>query len=90
MEAAIVRPIIPFEDCPNCVYLGPYGEHEGAITHDLWYCPQNGIDTVMAAFGPDVWDYHSGIHSTLPPMVEAKKRAVRRGLLGNGRCGTDA
>lgn len=69
------------EDCGGCIYLGPFGD-EGAVEFDLWFCPQGGtISTVMARYGDGPSEYHSGIQSQMPPLVEAKRRAATRGLL---------
>lgn len=73
--------VFTHEACEGCVYLGPYGD-EAAATHDLWWCPQgDGPPTVMARWGDEGWEYHSGIGSSLAPMVEAERRAGSRGLL---------
>lgn len=68
------------DGCDNCVYLGPYGEHEDKPTHDLWFCPQSGNRTVMARYGNEGWEYHSGWASSLTVMEEARRRAVARRL----------
>lgn len=40
-------------DCRSCRYLGQWNEF------DLYYCPQQGLQTVVARFGKD-GDYASG------------------------------
>lgn len=64
-------------DCKNCVFLGWYDNY------DLYYCPtvKGGKDayTVLARFGEGN-DYHSGAYVDLPELIEARKRAVARGI----------
>lgn len=76
------EPIFKHEGCDRCVYLGPYGDDEASVTHDLWFCDQaSRVDTVMARYGDLGWEYHSGLGSSLPPMREAERRARALGLL---------
>ena len=42
-------------DCDACVFIGHYAGH------DIYRCPQGGIvPTIVARFGDDGPDYHSG------------------------------
>ena len=71
-------------DCANCKYLG---RHQDAVyKYDLYYCGDNTnhnkvTNTVIARFGDEGGQYQSGLNSTLPELVEAKRRAVMKGLL---------
>jgi hypothetical protein len=60
---------------------------------DLYFCPQHGVPTVIARYGPD-GDYQSGLPAAdaIPALGEAKRRAIAAGLLpavpgGNPRQG---
>jgi hypothetical protein len=64
-------------DCDRCTFLGRWREY------DLYFCPQTGIPTVLARYSDMGQDYTSGMGSDVPPLVEAKRRAVAVGLLGN-------
>lgn len=66
--------------CPDCVYLGPYGDREDQPEYDLWFCPQQGIRTVIARWSDNGEDYMSGWGSSMPPLVEAQRRAAERRL----------
>ena len=64
-------------DCPNCVYLGQYGNADlYACGPDLYACGPDAeesyedccekvLDTVIARYSDDPADYASGIHDTL-------------------------
>lgn len=71
------KPRYPHE-CDKCEFLGRYEEF------DLYFCPSPiqriGGATVIARFGEDD-EYCSGLQLPLPELIEAKKRAVERGLL---------
>ncbi len=64
-------------DCHNCVFLGVFQ------SHDLYYCNSSN-PTVIARFGID-GDYCSGLNFAkpggIPVLVEAKKRAIKKGLI---------
>ncbi len=65
-------------DCEKCIYLG---EWQG---HDLYWCAQGGRPTVIARWGDDGPNYQSGMifadRELIPALVEAKTRALQRGL----------
>ena len=65
-------------DCDQCTFLGQFNEH------DLYYCGQHGIPTVIARFGDMGSEYYSGlaIADQIPALAEAKKRAKEMGFLG--------
>jgi len=69
-------------DC--CTFLGRFNEH------DLYFCRQGIIDwpTVLARYSDEGSHYRSGMEfadpdkfPSIPELVEAKKRAVARGLI---------
>lgn len=64
--------------CANCTYLGDW-EYKGQ-RHDLYHCPQLGIPTVIARYGDEGPAYTSGMSSPYPALVEARRRAIERGL----------
>ena len=43
--------------CETCLYLGTYG------AHDLYFCPQGALPTVIARFGSEGPEYCSGLAS---------------------------
>lgn len=68
----------------RAVFLGRYHDEQfpnsdlyHAMEHDKW-------PTVFVRFGNDPWDYASGMvfadNGSVPALVEAKKRAIARGL----------
>lgn len=63
-------------DCEQCVWLGRHSYF------DLYFCPQGGMPTVIARFGPGP-RYKSGLlRADVDAMLgEARDRAVTRGLL---------
>jgi hypothetical protein len=64
-------------DCSGCIFLGHY---QG---HDLYFCPQNGLPTVIARYSSEGSDYKSGMpfaDGIDPELTEAKKRAVEKGI----------
>ena len=76
-------------DCEACTFLGRYyGPHydRGEDVHmDLYYCGPEHC-TVIARWGSDGPDYSSGMiftkgpGLTIPPLVEARRRAEEIGL----------
>ena len=42
-------------DCSACIFLGAYNEY------DLYFCYQGGNKTVIARYGLNGTDYHSGL-----------------------------
>jgi hypothetical protein len=69
-------------DCEQCVPLGEYNEF------DLYFCPQGGMPTVVARYGNAGKDYNSGLELAAYDihLAEAKRRALRNGLLQHGGC----
>lgn len=65
-------------DCEGCTFLGVLREDD--VIYDLYYCPQNGVPTVIARYGDEGHEYMSGILSTMNPLKVAKARAVARGF----------
>jgi hypothetical protein len=63
--------------CPDCTFLGQHKDY------DLYYCPQGGMDTVIARFGGDGSAYASGLNfaDAVPELAEAKRLATELGLL---------
>ena len=57
-------------ECEACIFLGQHEEY------DLYFCPQNGRQTVIARFGK-LGDYLSGWEMSASPLVEARNRAER-------------
>lgn len=68
------------DGCADCVYLGPYGDREDQPEYDLWFCPQQGVRTVIARWSDEPEDYMSGWESSLRPLAEARRRATERRL----------
>lgn len=72
-------------DCDRCVFLGTYDDD--GIPKDLYYCAEGGFnqDTVVSRFSSDGPDYLSGMSfansGAVPSLVEAKRRAIERGLI---------
>jgi hypothetical protein len=72
-------------DCDKCVFLGTYDDD--GIPKDLYYCATGGLGgpTIVSRFSSEGPDYISGIHfadsGSVPSLVEAKRRAVERGLM---------
>ena len=62
-------------DCKRCAFLGQYEEY------DLYFCPQNGIPTVIARYGDEGSEYTSGLNSSTIALVEAQVRAEMAGML---------
>ena len=66
------------DGCEKCVFLGTEGPH------DLYFCPQNHMPTVVARHGNEAWAYISGeawaVH--IPALRVALERAKARGLIG--------
>ena len=64
-------------DCKICVFLGNYRDH------DLYYCPQGGLPTVIARYSDAGPDYVSGraIANLHPALAVAERLACDRGLL---------
>ena len=64
-------------DCDQCRFLGRYEKH------DLYFCDQSGMPTVLARYGNDGWDYTSGVFfaPVYPAVAEAVKRAKDKGWL---------
>ena len=62
-------------DCEHCVFLGQYNQY------DLYF--HNRPTTIIARFGNDGPEYHSGLHMAnyYPELAVAKERAIERGLL---------
>lgn len=74
-------------DCDRCVFLGRhvFGPPEESVVFDLYYHPADGAGrTVIARHGDREDDYLSGLifglNGTVPPLVEAVRRAEERGL----------
>ena len=62
--------------CENCTFLGT------AADHDMYFCPQHGIPTVIARYGPD-GDYESGMtfsYGESPLLTAAREIAKHMGL----------
>lgn len=81
------RPGVPayeHDECAGCTYLGPFGD-EQFFVGDLWFCTQGGsVPTFICRFDNNPEDYVSGLSAAsagLPWAVEARARAVRKGLL---------
>lgn len=68
-------------DSSCCKFLG---RHKG---HDLYYCAQGGVPTLLARYGSEGPDYLSGMlfaepgAYNVPVLTEAKVRARQRGFL---------
>lgn len=70
-------------DCDKCVFLGSYDEK------DMYYCPQEGLDTVIARFSDEGSDYISGLpiavyemaYHVSPPLRVAYLIALDLGLI---------
>jgi hypothetical protein len=65
-------------NCDTCTFLGPMAEY------DLWHCPQGGLPTVIARYGP-AGSYKTEsavfmIKGRDPELREARKRALDRKL----------
>lgn len=67
-------------DCSSgCTFLGQYG------AADLYFCTQGGnLPTVIARYSSTGADYVSGMAlMQSPDLIEARTRAMARGLLSN-------
>jgi len=71
-------------DCDKCVFLGTLSVAGALEPHDLYYCAQHGIPTVIARFG-DLGDmYASGMgfaDGQDISLTVAKVLAVKKGLI---------
>jgi len=67
-------------DCDDCIFLGQYNEF------DLYFCPKEST-TVIARYGDEGGDYHSGLEfarsKRIPQLVEAFNRAINKGYIEN-------
>jgi hypothetical protein len=81
MEKRMSKPIF-LHDCEQCVSLGHHNQH------DLYYCDQLSVPTVLARYGNEGYEYLSGLPNAefYPVLAEAKRRATERGLLGASLC----
>jgi len=65
-------------DCNQCVFLGHEREY------DLYYCPQEGLPTILARYGNWGGDYLSGMPTTIfrtrEPLSVGRERARAFGL----------
>jgi hypothetical protein len=72
-------------DCSKCVFLGQHYDDKEVQNYDLYFCPQHGLGmpTVLARHGSSGPDYASGLGGAdvVPPLREAKRRAINKGLL---------
>lgn len=65
-------------DCDKCKPLGSFSEF------DLYFCNQGGeLDTVIARYGNDKWQYFSGLGPAMFPLEIAKAMAVELGFMDN-------
>ncbi len=62
-------------DCERCAFLGQFKEY------DLYFCPQNGIPTIVARWGNGGPEYTSGQWSKLPAIKKGIELAKEAGLL---------
>ena len=81
----MTRPSYP-HDCTACVFLGEVNYVE---RHDLYYCPQGGMDTVIDRFGARPEDYRSSLAIARLELLEGRdtplsialRRAIQSGLV---------
>ena len=69
-------------DCDKCIFLGSFQGEDG--DHDLYVHRDDehpALTTVIARWGNDGPENNSGLGSPLPSLVEARRRAVERGIL---------
>lgn len=67
-------------DCDTCNYLGGYVDR-GQIM-DLYFCDQgNHFPTVVLRYSDEPSENASGIRFSGPGFVEARRRAVDKGLI---------
>jgi hypothetical protein len=76
-------------NCSQCIFLGNYAI-EGKV-HDLYYCPQITLPTVIARHGNEGPDYSSSIEIAVSqmqdietyhlPLPEALRRAYKKRLI---------
>jgi hypothetical protein len=64
-------------DCDKCLFL------DHSIGHDLYYCEQYGMETVVARYGNEGPEYTSGLEFVhkIPSLAEARRLAIAAGLL---------
>jgi hypothetical protein len=63
--------------CENCTFLGSIDNH------DYYFCPQHGIPTVIARYGPD-HEYESGMcfaYGESTHLTAAREMAKHKGLI---------
>lgn len=75
-------------DCERCIFLGVYSviTSQRVIVTDLYFCEAQARPTVIARYGDEGHQYHSGLEAadyqnTSPDLAEAKSRAIAVGLL---------
>ena len=68
-------------DCKRCVDLGVY--IDDGIEHDLYFCEQFGVPTVIARYGNSGGDYISGLSKDPGdiPLREARLSAIILNLI---------
>jgi len=66
-------------DCNDYKFLGRHSLND--IGYDLYFCPQGRIPTVIARYGDEGYEYHSGLGLPMPELEEAARRAVAQGYL---------
>lgn len=65
-------------DCDKCIFLGSWNDLEPSFqkTYDLYFCSQHNLPTVVARYGNDGPDYHSGLNMTsIKPLKIAEQIA---------------
>jgi hypothetical protein len=66
-------------DCRRCIYIGSVSTGSRKSYGDLYVCPQS---TVIIRDGNEGWEYESGIHLMLEPVIAAAvSRAMLSGLV---------
>src|ERR1044072_1660924 len=85
IEKAILPPPRYKHDCDHCVYLGQYFSQSTNVNYDLYWGSHGSLHksarTVIARYGNEGYEYHSGYNSSLPPLIEAQRLATEKGFI---------
>jgi len=49
-------------DCNICTFIGNSFSESTQSVSDLYYCPQNGLPTIIIRYSDEPSDYNSGFH----------------------------
>lgn len=86
-ESKVLLNLLPTfdHDCLDCVFLGTYecDLNDWHDLYDLYWCPNNEGNGLIARFGDKKEDIYSGELTTLfvPALMVANELAIEKGIL---------